>query len=426
MPVYTDSQIQETILREELPSGLRLAILPRHGQRRTFATFATYYGSIDSHFRVPTTGEDVDVPDGIAHFLEHKMFEKPDGDVFDDFGRLGASSNAYTEYLTTTYLFSTTAYVEECLQILLDFVQRPYFTEANVEKEKGIIEQEIRMYLDMPGDRIHANLMKALYQRHPARLRIAGTVESIRTITPDILHRCYETFYHPSNMLLFLVGDVDPERIRELVWRNQAAKDFEKQGPIMRYIPDEPPEVAEKWIEEEMPVALPLISIGYKDPVSHMTGPALLRRELTTALMWGLLLGKSSPLFADLYEKGLVNDRFGASYSGAPSFAQSALGGETPDPIALTEILDRELKRMDLRQDALDRLKKREWGEYMTLFDSPQELAYVYNSLFFRDVDLFSVPAMLDSITLDDVEQRRDSHLQEKFKAVSVILPPKS
>ena len=425
MSTFTDPLIQETVVSRRLPSGLDLRVIPRRGQRRTFATFATHYGSIDSHFRVPSTGQDVAVPDGIAHFLEHKMFAKPDGDVFDDFGRLGASANAYTEYLTTTYLFSTTEHVEECLTVLVDFVQQPYFTKENVEKEQGIIEQEIRMYLDMPGDRLHSNLARALYQKHPARLDIAGSVESIRQITPDVLYQCYETFYHPSNMLLTVIGDVDPERILDLVADNQARKDYRPQGEIIRYLPEEPVPVAEPWVEQPMPVSLQLVALGYKDRLGaeSLTGDALLRREMATGLFWNMAVGKSSALFAELYSEGLVNDRFSARYAASPTFAHSELGGESPDPHRLVDRLVKDLPHAPLTADALARQKKRELGDYMTLFNSPGDLAYVYNSLHVRAVDLFSFIPILDHVSLQDIEERRHEHLKDVGRAVSVITP---
>lgn len=418
------SQIGETLFRYRQDSGLELVVIPRPGFKKTYATFATHYGSIDNHFRVPGMGEAIQVPDGIAHFLEHKMFEKQQGgDVFDDFAALGASSNAYTDYTSTTFLFSTTSHVQENLEILLDFVQRPYFTEANVEKEKGIIEQEIRMYLDMPGDRLHSNLMRALYHVHPARVDIAGTVSSIRTITPDDLYRCYQTFYHPSNMVVLVVGDVHPEAIGELVVANQAKKNFSGQSPIERFFPAEPPDVKEKRVHQPMAVAAPLFMMGYKDREVGLSGQDLLKREITFGLLWSLLLGQSSGLFNELYQMGLINGRFSARYSGAPTFAFSTIGGETPNPDKLEEILLERLPSEPLTEEALERMKKREIGEFISLFQSPEQLAYAYNHFYFRGMDLFSYVELASSIRLEDVERARQEHLQEESRSVSLIVP---
>jgi predicted Zn-dependent peptidase len=418
-----DTLIEERVVTRELESGLTVAVVPRRGQRRTYATFATAYGSIDSHFRLPTTGEPVDVPDGIAHFLEHKMFEKPGRDILQEFGRFGASANAYTEYLTTTYLFSTTSHPLDCLTLLLDYVQDPYFTPETVEKEKGIIEQEIRMYLDMPGDRIYADLMEALYVHHPVRLNIAGTVDTIRQITADMLYKCYQTFYHPSNMWVVVVGDLDPEAVLDHVAANQARKGYRRQPPIPRFLPDEPAHVERARTERKMSVALPVLAVGYKDPVEHLTGETLIRRELATDLMWDMVLGKSSPLFFALYRAGLINDRFGARYSAAPSFAHSVLSGETPNPDQLLEALDEGFRQVRFEAVDLDRQKRKELGDYVATFDNPGQVAYLYNSLRVRGVDLFSYREALEQVTLADVEARWHDHVRDDRRAVSVIWP---
>lgn len=424
MDKRSNAVIGETLYTERLASGLTIGVVRRPGMKKVFGTFATHYGSIDNTFVVPGSSGVTDVPDGIAHFLEHKMFEKEDGgDVFNDFAALGASSNAYTDYTSTTFLFSTTGHVQQNLEILLDFVQRPYFTTENVEKEKGIIEQEIRMYLDMPGDRLHSNLMEALYVHHPVRLDIAGSVESIRTITPDMLYQCYKTFYHPSNMVVFVTGDVDPEAIVAQVRRNQEAKGFGNQGEITRVFPDEPLTVKKPRVEQRMPVAAPLLMIGFKDHAVDHQGPELLRHEIVMGLMWQMLLGKSSKTYAELYRKGLINDRFQARYSGGSTYGMSALGGETLDPDSLQREIEKRLPEAPLRSDDLERLKRKEMGEIIGLFQSPEDLGYVFNSMYFRHIDLLSYLDVLNSVTIQDVERVRDGHLTDESRAVSLILP---
>ncbi|MCL5064173.1 MAG: insulinase family protein [Firmicutes bacterium] len=424
--ILRQERLDERIHQLVLPSGLKISVLPRPGFTKTYATFATHYGSIDNAFKVPDETRQVAVPDGIAHFLEHKMFEKADGgDVFDDFGRYGASSNAYTDYTSTTFLFSTTENVEENLEILLDFVQRPYFTEDNVNKEKGIIEQEIRMYLDMPGDRLHSNLMRALYQKNPVRIDVAGSVESIRTISPDDLYLCHRTFYHPSNMQVFVTGGVEAERILDQIVANQAQRPRAFQAPIERIYPEEPRGIAQTRIEQEMAVAAPLFMMGYKEERTGFSGSALLRREMMANLMWNALVGHSSEFFSRLYEKGLINDRFQAHYSCGLTFGFSAIGGETPDPKRLEAELVEGLDKIPLTSSDLERLKRRELGEYVSLFQNLEELAYVYNHLTFRGTNLFEVPEVIQSIRLEDIEGFRKDHLREAARAVSVILPKK-
>ncbi len=424
MDKRSNTVIGETLYTERLASGLTICVVKRPGMKKVFGTFATHYGSIDNTFVVPGSSGITDVPDGIAHFLEHKMFEKEDGgDVFNDFAALGASSNAYTDYTSTTFLFSTTSRVQENLEILLDFVQRPYFTPENVEKEKGIIEQEIRMYLDMPGDRLHSNLMEALYKNHPVRLDIAGSVDSIRTITPEMLYHCYQTFYHPSNMVVFVTGDVEPEAIFTQVRHNQASKGFANQAEIDRIFPEEPLEVKKARVEQRMPVAAPLFMMGFKDHAVGKEGPALLHHEIVMGLMWQMLLGKSSVTYAELYQAGLINERFQARYSGGMTYGMSGIGGETLDPDLLEKELDQRLPEVTLRSEDLERLKKKEMGEIIGLFQSPEDLGYVFNSMYFRQIDLLSYLDVLGSVTIKDVEQARDTHLTEKVRAISLILP---
>ncbi|MCL5116303.1 MAG: insulinase family protein [Firmicutes bacterium] len=417
------SKIGEEPVREKLDSGLEILVLPKPGLKKTYATYATHYGSIDSHFRRPGTSETIDVPDGIAHFLEHKMYEKPEGhDVFERFAELGAYTNAYTEYTSTTFLFSATSDIDACLDTLVRLVEEPHFTPENVEKEKGIIEQEIRMYLDMPGDRLHSNLLHALYQKNPVRLDIAGSVESIRTITPEDLYVCYETFYHPSNMLFFVAGDVDPEQIIHHIAQLEQGRRLKPSGPIERIFPTEPHGVSEKHVEQVMPVAAPLWMMGYKDQAG-LSGRELLRRDVVMGLMWSLLLGPSSRLFNDLYQEGLINERFSAHYSSARSYAMSAIGGETPDPQRLESRLLERLPEEPLLEEHFDRIKRKEIGEFVALFENLEDLAFAFNAYHFRGIDLGWIPDVLEEVTLADVEAARRQHFQEDARAVSVILP---
>lgn len=417
-------EIGEKLVTETLPSGLTVAVMPKPGLKKTYATYATHYGSIDNRFRRPDTGAVVEVPDGIAHFLEHKMYEKPEGqDVFERFAELGAYTNAYTDYTSTTFLFSATAHLEACLDTLLRLVEEPYFTPENVEKEKGIIEQEIRMYWDMPGDRLHSQLMHALYQKNPVRLDIAGDVESIRRITPDDLYTCYHTFYHPSNMVIFVAGDVDPAEVIDFIGRKEAARHLSPTGPIERLYPDEPDAVKTAYVEREMPVATPLLLMGLKDLHTGLRGEALLRHDMTLSLLWSLLLGHGSPAFHELYEAGLINDRFSAHYSGATTFGVSSFGGETPYPELLADRLRKILVDAPLTPEALERVKRRELGEFIALFDNLEDLAYTFNALYFREIELGMIPRVLDQISLADLEKARRDHVREALSAISVIRP---
>lgn len=259
------SQLNETVYREVLPNGLQVILIPKVEMAQTYGIFTTQYGSIDQSFVPINHTESITVPDGIAHFLEHKLFEKEDYDVFQYFTKNGASSNAYTSFTKTAYLFSSTTDIIDNTKILLDFVQEPYFSDQTVEKEKGIIAQEIQMYDDQPDWRAFFGVLGAMYEHHPVRIDIAGTVESIQQITKEDLYTCYHTFYHPSNMVLTLVGNFDPNEMFAMIEANQAEKNFDQQSTIERNFPTEPEQVYKDYDAIEMPVAVPKCMVGIKE-----------------------------------------------------------------------------------------------------------------------------------------------------------------
>ncbi|EXX92081.1 EF-P 5-aminopentanol modification-associated protein YfmH, partial [Paenibacillus darwinianus] len=321
--------VKETVYRETMPNGLEVYVLPKDGFQKTYATFSTRYGSIDNTFSVGDGGEYIRVPDGIAHFLEHKMFEEPTGDIFSTFASQGASANAFTSFDRTVYLFSATEKIDENLNTLLDFVQHPYFTEANVEKEKGIIEQEINMYKDNPDWRVYFGLIDAMYHNHPVHIDIAGTVDSIYRIDKDTLYRCYETFYHPSNMMLFVAGGVKADEVMALVRDNQARKTFPQMGEIRRKFEPEPSSVKNPRLSLRLPVSLPKCMFGFKEKELPTAAKELLRREVTSKLMLETLFGASSELYQSLYDDNLISDSFGSEYNSGMGYAFSVIGGET-------------------------------------------------------------------------------------------------
>lgn len=407
------TKLQETIYHEQLPNGLNVYILPKPGFQKTYATFSTRYGSIDNHFQVEGQDE-VRVPDGIAHFLEHKMFEEPEGDIFAKFASLGASANAFTSFDRTVYLFSATGNIPENLNTLINFVQNPYFTDQNVEKEKGIIGQEINMYGDNPDWRVYFGLIEALYVRHPVRIDIAGTVESISHITKETLYTCYHTFYHPSNMSLFIVGGVEPEPIMELVRANQAAKNYPPQGEIRRIFEEEPNQVQAKVKRIELPVSLPKAMFGFKEPIGGESGDDLLRRELTTKLVLDALLSPSSALYQSMYDDGLISDSFGHEFNCGANYAFSLMGGDTKDPDQLLERVTSALKdavRTGIPAEAFERSKRKKIGAFLRMLNSPEAMAGEFTKYKFRGTHLFHVLDTYESITLEDANRRLGEHV---------------
>ncbi|TCP70069.1 EF-P 5-aminopentanol modification-associated protein YfmH [Baia soyae] len=421
-------QLKETLYHETLPNGLDVYVLPKQGFAKTYATFTTKYGSIDNTFQVPGK-EKVHVPDGIAHFLEHKMFEQESGeDVFQSFSRQGASANAFTSFTRTSYLFSCTDQVENNLTTLLNYVQSPYFTDENVEKEKGIIGQEIRMYDDNADWRVYFGLIEAMYQNHPVKIDIAGTVESIAKITKETLYTCYNTFYHPSNMLLFVIGAVDPQRIFQLVKENQAQKKFEPQGEIERFFDKEPNAVAEKRKEMRLSVNASKCYFGFKEAPAIIanSGNNMLKMELCTQLFMESLIGSSSELYQSLYEEGLIDDSFGHDYSIEQGYGFTMMGGDTRKPdelVARIEQLFPQKVAKGISAEEFELVKKKKIGSVLRSLNSVEWIANQFTSYRFHDSDLFEMIPTLESITLKDVNNRMREHIDFARFAVSTVRP---
>lgn len=417
--------VGDVLWRARLESGLWVYVLPKPGWRQKYAVIGFHYGSMDSRFVPPGSEQAVEVPPGIAHFLEHKLFEKADGDVFSRFARMGVSSNAYTSYSVTAYLFSAVDHFTEALEVLLRFVQEPYFTEASVAKEQGIIEQELRMYEDYPPHRLGLQLLQALYWKHPVRVDIGGTVESIRKIDRDLLYLCYNTFYHPGNMALAAAGDFDPEAVRERVGRRVAAFG-PRHEPVRRVLPAEPPEPREHWVESRLPVAQPLFALGFKDRVTGLTGRELLRRELLVDTGLHLLIGPASDLYEELYRSGLIDDDFRCHTSVTPEFSHVVLEGETPDPRRLHQAL---LEAFEARLAAgfdeaeVQRARRRSLGEFIASLDSPEFLANATLSLHVRNAHLFWLPELLSDVGAGEVGAVLREILRPEAAAASVVLP---
>ncbi|MGG4453735.1 EF-P 5-aminopentanol modification-associated protein YfmH [Brevibacillus porteri] len=416
-------QVNETVYHETLQNGLQVYLVPKQGFSKTYAVFTTRYGSIDSHFRT-RSGEEINVPDGIAHFLEHKMFEKKDRDVMHEFSKNGASCNAFTSFNRTAYLFSCTDKLDDNLNLLLDYVQDPYFTDASVEKEKGIIGQEITMYDDNPDWKVYMNLLKAMYQKYPINIEIAGTIETISHITKEYLYQCYETFYHPANMLLLVVGSFEPEAIMKLIRENQGAKEFAPAPQIMRVFPEEPSAPAEAKVEAFLTVGLPKCMIGIKEKENGLTKEALLKRELTTKLVLDIAFGTSSAVYERLYDSELITESFDFDYSSEQDYAYTIIGGDTPDPERLVETIKAEieqLKQSGIAQDDFERAKRKKIGNFLRSLNSVEFIANQFTSFKFNGNDLFSVVPTLESITREDVEKRLKEHFLIEQMAVSIV-----
>lgn len=428
MEVIKYDHVEETLYRKILDNGLEVVVLHKPDFQTTYATFSTKYGSIDNHFAVGDN-EPVLVPDGIAHFLEHKMFEEPEGfdDVFTTFAKYGASANAYTSFDRTVYLFSATDHVKENVLTLVDYVQRPHFTDENVNKEKGIIEQEINMYSDNPDWRVYYGLIEALYQKLPVRIDIAGSVESIYKIDKETLYYCYETFYHPQNMLLFVVGNESPETIIDLVEKNQASKSFKPQGEIKRIFEEEPTEIAQKRKVKHLPVSMPKIMMGFKEKQVTLVGEELVRDEVITKLLLEILFGSSSKLYQQLYDEKLIFNSFGFEYNCNQLYCFSVIGGDTPNPDLLVEKISNAVKQLQqtgIPEADFERVKRKKVGNYLRMLNSPEAIASEYTKFRFRQADMFNVLKYYQSCTIEDVNRRLNEHFDFNQLAISLVESP--
>lgn len=402
-------QINEVLYTEVLENGLTVYLLPKAEYNKTYGLFTTNYGSIDNEF-VPIGEKDfVKVPDGIAHFLEHKMFEKEDGDVFQQFGRQGASANAFTSFTKTSYLFSTTDQVEKNLETLINFVQEPYFTKETVDKEKGIIGQEIQMYLDDSNWRLFFGTLGNLYPKHPLHIDIAGTVESIGEITAEDLYTCYNTFYHPSNMTLFVVGKMDPEAMMTFIRDNQAAKTFTKAEPIKRHFPKETAADIIKESSLEMAISRSKVIVGLKGLDEVPTdGKELLKYKTTANLLFQLLFGNTSQNYLNLYNEGLLDDSFGYEFNLDRSFHFADFGGDSDQPEVLAERIEEILltanESLEVTEENLSLLKKKMIGKYFQSLNSLEYIANQFSQSLYGETTLFDTPEVIESVQLSDVK----------------------
>ena len=421
--------LKEEVYYEKLENGLDVYFMPKNGFTKKYAVLATNYGSNELEF-IPI-GEDkkIRVNEGIAHFLEHKMFEQPDGgNAFDKFSKWGANANAFTNFTMTAYLFSATDNFYESLEHLIDYVQTPYFTDENVEKEKGIIEQEIRMYDDDPEWNVYFNTLKALYVNYPVRIDIAGTVDSIYKITKEELYKCYNTFYNPGNMVLFVVGDLDENKVMDVV-KKVNHYDVEKlSNKIEKFYPEEPDNVNEKEIVAKFPVSMPMFNIAFKDNNIGIKGNELLRKEIVTEILTDMIFKRGSKLFEDLYMKGLINDNFGGGFSSQVDYGFTIIGGDSKDPRKVKEIiLDyiEKYKIEGLDEKEFERTKKKKIGNFLKYFDSVNFIANNFITYKFKDINLLDYLDVLKSITFEEVSERLKSHLKEENCVISIVEPSK-
>ena len=422
--IFKNNKINEELFFYESESGLKVYLMPKSGYMKKYAVFATRYGSNDNKFIPIGEKEAIEVPEGIAHFLEHKLFEEPDENIFDKFSESGASVNAYTNFDQTAYLFSCTDNFYENLELLIKFVQNPYFTDENVEKEKGIIAQEIKMYQDNPGWKVFFNCLTGMYHNHPVKTDIAGTVESIQKIDKETLYTCYNTFYHPKNMVLFLVGDISFDEVIKVV--NNSEKKNIKPGvdSITRIYPEEPKEIKEKYIEEKLVTSIPIFTIGFKDDELGLEGKELVKREIVTNILLEMLFGKSSEFYQELYSEGLIDASFGGQYVGHKNYGHSIVVGQSYKPEVVLERINtylEEIRNEGLNEEDFERIKKKDIGSNIMGFNSVEFIANNFINYLFLDFSFLDYLDVYKSISFEDALNRFNKHYRKYNYTLYVI-----
>ena len=422
MVKHTYEQIGETLYEEHLENGLGVFVFPKPDFGKCYAFFATRYGGMDTCFQVD--GQWLDTPMGIAHYLEHKMFDTPDGgNALQKLSATGASPNAFTSTALTGYHFECTDGFWENLRTLLEFVSVPYFTKESVEKEQGIIGQEIRMIEDQPGWQAYHLLLEALYHHHPVRNSVAGSVESIAQITAETLYQCHGAFYTPSNMVLCVAGNVDPEAVCDLareILPRQAAPAIPRDCGA-----EEPVAVLQREKSKTMAVSAPLLQLGIKGTAAP-DGPAQLRQRFLGELACEALAGSSSPLYRRLYDEGLINSGFYLGYLDYPGCAFLMAGGESRDPAAVRDAILAEgarIAREGLDEGLFQRLKKALYGAYVQSLNSFANLCVEQAKGYFAAQDPWTFPAVYEAMKKQDVEEFLAQWVRPDRTALVVIRP---
>jgi len=414
--------LNEILYSCQMANGLKVQVVPRRGFSRKLAYFVTDFGSIHTDFLLE--GKEIQAPAGIAHFLEHKMFELPDRDVSAEFAALGANVNAFTSYDMTAYYFSCTENFLPSLHLLLEFVSTPYFTEESVKREIGIIDQEIGMNADSP-ERVFENLMQAMYRNHPIRIPILGSRESIRQITPELLNECHRAFYTPANMILCVVGDVDPQQV--LAVAREVLGEEKKEAGIKLRAWQEDMTCEQNAVTMPMEVAMPNFQLGFKCE-SVGSGEDAIRQEIIGDLAAEALFGESSELYLQMYEEGLIDSSFGGGFETVDGCAMLTCGGDSEEAEKIRDaILTRaeNLIKTGIDEADLLRMKRSALGRRIRDLDSFDSTCFRLCAYRLSNFDYFSFPSVYTGVTAAQVCAFIGKIMKKERCALSIIQPRK-
>ncbi len=414
-------RLGETVFWETLENGLNVVVVPRKGFAKKLCYFVTDYGAIHTCFT--KDGKPYQAPAGVAHYLEHKMFDMPDGEVSEQFAALGADVNAFTSYDMTAYYFSCTAQFEKALKLLLNFVSTPYFTKESVEKEQGIIGQEIEMHRDNPDTAVFEKLVAQMYENHPIRVPILGTRESISEITPQVLADCHRAFYHPGNMLLCVVGDVEPETVCRIARQCLGSTPREKTPRVSAW--QEEMKVNTQPVKCAMEVAMPMFQLGFKSQPARI-GEAAVRQEFVGDLAAEMLFGESSDLYLRLYESGVIDASFGGGFETVSGMAMLTASGDSYQPEQVEkEILAqaKKLCREGIPEEEFLRIKRSAMGRRIRALDSFDSLCFRVCAYFFTGFDYFRFPEVYEKIQKEELISFLRDTVREENCAISIVYP---
>lgn len=417
MELIENKKIDERIYIETLENGMKVIIIPKENTNKKYIIWGTKFGSIDNHFIDPVSGEEIQVPDGVAHYLEHKMFEQKNGvDSLYKLQALGLDANAYTTSDHTAYLFAGTENFYEGLDELMDYVQNPYFTDENVEKERGIIGQEIQRYDDEPVWSLYINAMKCLYKNNPITIDPAGTIETISHITKETLYSCYNTFYHPTNMTMCIAGNFKPEEIIEEVRKRLLKHD--KEGEIKRFYPPYENDINEKYKEKKMNVNMPIFMIGYRDFINDMNK---VKKDLAVKIIFNSIIGKCSKTYKELYDEGLIMSELDCDFEFSDQFSHILFSGESKDPKKVNDIIINALQNEEITTEDFERSKKRIYGEIITQYEDVEEVGRMFLSDSIKGINSLEYIDEINNITLDEIKDIKNKIFKADKSILSVV-----
>ena len=421
MIITESKKINQKIYTEILENGMKIIVIPNSNTKKKYIIWATKFGSIDNHFYDPITNKEMQVPDGVAHYLEHKMFEQESGvDSLYTLMALGLDANAYTTNDHTAYLFSGTDNFYKGLDEFMDYVQHPYYTDENVEKERGIIEQEIQRYDDEPFFSMYINAMRCLYKNNPITIDTAGTIETISHITKEILYSCYNTFYHPSNMIMCIAGNFNPQQIVEEIKKRLIPR--EKEGRIKRFYPEYENTINKKYIEKQMSVNMPMFMIGYRD---FLKDENKIKKDLAVKIIFNSIIGKCSNLHQELYNEGLITRECELDYEFSDEYAHVLIGGESKEPKKVYKAIIKALETEEITKENFERSKKRIYGEMLTTYEDVEEIGRLYLANAIKGIDTLDYIKEIEKIDLKYVQNIKEKIFKSKDSILSLITKKK-